>query len=154
LLKLKKHNFYKKQKVNEMRHRLGLPLIGEGYKTENFIYKIIKEIFPNLIIERNNRKILNGFELDIYFPDLKIGIEYMGIQHFKKIDFFQKNTNSTFEIIQQRDKKKRELCQIKGIKLIEFFYYEKLSEQLILNKLKESGFDMEILSQKLLVGVV
>ncbi len=55
----------------------------------------------------NNRTILNGLELDIYYPELNIAIEYQGNYWHNKPDAIE------------RDKRKRKLCEEKGIKLIE-----------------------------------
>ena len=55
----------------------------------------------------NNRTILNGLELDIYYPELNIAIEYQGN--------YWHNRPETKE----RDKRKKKLCKEKGIKLIE-----------------------------------
>lgn len=42
------------------------------------LYNIIKSIYNDDII-RNDRQILNGYELDIYLPDVKIAFEYNGL---------------------------------------------------------------------------
>ena len=46
-------------------------------------------------------------ELDIYIPDLKLAIEYDGIQHFKPIEFW--GGKEAFEKQQQRDQLKNKL---------------------------------------------
>ncbi len=58
-------------------------------------------------IRSSDRKVLGGLELDIYLPDLKIGIEYNGIYwHSEK---FQSPTSH---------KEKLDLCSSKDIRLI------------------------------------
>lgn len=133
----KRNGLNSRKRENKRRKKLGLPLIGEGYKSESVVYKIIKNIFPNLKIRRRDRSILEGLEIDIYLPQLKVGIEYMGIQHFERVKFFENIGGSRLEDIQKRDLKKRELCKIKGIKLIEFLYSEKITEQNIIKKLMD-----------------
>jgi hypothetical protein len=61
----------------------------------------------------NDRKTLDGLELDIYYPDLKIAVEYQG-------DYWH-----TLPMALIRDKRKRMLCEKKNIKLIEVWekYY-------------------------------
>lgn len=70
-------------------------------------------------IQRHNRKILNGYELDIYLPDFKIAIEFNGSYwHSDKI----------------KDKKyhqwKTKECASKGIRLIHIFEYEWLNDNI------------------------
>ncbi len=55
----------------------------------------------------NDRKALNGLELDIYYPELNIGIEYQG-------NYWHNLPENI-----KRDKRKRNLCKEKDIKLIE-----------------------------------
>lgn len=47
------------------------------YTGQNEIYEFLQQ--KNLNIVRNERNILNGKEIDIYLPDLKIGIEFNGL---------------------------------------------------------------------------
>lgn len=75
----------------------------------------------------NDRKILNGLELDVYYPESNIGIEYQG-------DYWH-NLPEHIE----RDKRKRELCMERDIKLIEVWDSEFLdnSDKVVNNILKE-----------------
>ncbi len=78
----------------------------------------------------NDRKILNGLELDIYYPELSIGIEYQG-----------NYWHSLPENI-ERDKRKKLLCKEKCIKLIEvwdndFMKNPKIIEEKIYNEIIE-----------------
>lgn len=54
----------------------------------------------------NDRTVLDGLELDIYFPELKVAIEYQG------------NYWHNLEIVKERDERKKRLCEEQGIKLI------------------------------------
>lgn len=58
-----------------------------------------------------------SLELDMYNEELKLAVEYNGIQHYKYTSKFHK---SEIEFIkqQQRDKVKKKLCKQHGIKLI------------------------------------
>lgn len=92
-------------------------------KAENEITNIISKYYK---IERNNRKILNGMEIDIYIPELKIGIEYNGLRwhsdKFKKDKYYHIN--------------KTNICKENGIKLIQIFEDEYLNnKEVVLNKL-------------------
>jgi Zn ribbon nucleic-acid-binding protein len=63
-------------------------------KSENDIYEYIKSIYNGKIV-RNNRKILDGKEIDILLPDKNIGIEYCGLYWhsnlFKNDKYYHKN---------------------------------------------------------------
>ena len=60
--------------------------------------------------------------LDFYLPDLGIGIECQGGQHFYAIDIF--GGEKSFEYTQECDRNKLKLCEEHGIKLM---YYSNLS---------------------------
>ena len=131
----KKHNnfynynetiFNSKQKIKikcpkhgDFIQRVDMHLFGSGCpqcafelqtsKAELEIIDFIKELGINNI-EQSNRKILNGYELDIYLPDYNFAIEYNGnywhTEEFKEDNHHFQKTNE---------------CLNKGIKLIHIF---------------------------------
>ena len=89
---------------------------------ENQIRSLLKE--NNIVFEEQKRfKWLGLQSLDFYLPDQNIAIECQGIQHFKPIEFFG-GSNSLEKTI-KRDKRKLDLCNINGVKLI---YYSNLKQ--------------------------
>ena len=121
---------------NKKRKKLNLPLVGEGWISENKLLNHIKNLFPTYKITFHCRNWSHTrLELDIYIPKLKLAFEYNGKQHYKWIRFFHK-TKADFESQQYRDKIKKRICKQKGITLIRIKYDEELSEQLVLSKLK------------------
>jgi len=67
-----------------------------------------------------------NLELDRFYPNLKIGIEFNGTQHRKKNNELQWN----------RDRTKKHLCAKHGvIRLV--FYANELNEQTVISKLKD-----------------
>ena len=64
--------------------------------------------------------------LDGYFSNLKIAIEYDGIQHYEYIPKLDK-TYENFLKRQERDKIKTRLCEENNIKLIRIKYDEPLN---------------------------
>ncbi len=80
---------------------------------EEFLEEKIRKNLPYLELELNNRSLLNGYELDLYIPEIKMAIEINGIIHIKKI---YKNQN--LEKIQKKDKFKIEKCKELGVDLI------------------------------------
>jgi len=80
-------------------------------------------------------------EIDFYLPNIKLGIEYQGEQHTRFIKGWHK-TKELFEKVKERDKRKKELCSKKGIKLIEIHYKEPLNLKSVIDKLQKSGIDV------------
>lgn len=85
---------------------------GNRSKAEFLLEKELNNRFPHLNIEYNNREILNGLELDVYFPDLKFAIEWNGVFHYKSIK------GSILEKYQIKDKLKKKKCEDLGIELL------------------------------------
>ena len=99
-------------------------------KTQKNLYNLVKEILPKerVIWEfRDSQKLryrysTNAkFEIDIYIPSKKIGIEYQGEQHFRRSWKFN-NPIKKFKRLQERDKEKRIICKEEGITLLEVLY--------------------------------
>jgi len=68
-----------------------------------------------------------NLELDCFDPELKIAVEYNGVQHYKYIPFFHKNKEA-FLNQKYRDDMKRRICKEKGILLIEVPHDTKLED--------------------------
>ena len=83
---------------------------------ENEIINFIESL--NIYTDKNNRKILNGKELDIYIPSHNIAIEYNGLYWHSEI---YKDDNYHLN--------KTELCENEGIKLIHIFEDEWLHKK-------------------------
>ncbi|NMQ18390.1 hypothetical protein E4P82_03755 [Candidatus Competibacter phosphatis] len=67
------------------KHLSTLKLEKNGSQKQCFI-KIVQVLFPSLEVVHHYRgKELEGLEIDVWIPKLKIGIEYQGIQHFNVI---------------------------------------------------------------------
>ena len=56
--------------------------------------------------------------LDFFLPDYSVAIECQGSQHFIPSDYY--GGDESFEKVQKRDVKKKELCEKHGIKMIYF----------------------------------
>lgn len=119
---------------NATRQEFGFSKIGESWLAESILYNIIKRLFKNYEIIRHYRPDwLHRLELDIFIPDLSLGIEYQGQQHYKPIRVWggQKSYND----LVRRDKVKKELCLINNVLLIEINYTEPLIESYIREKI-------------------
>lgn len=102
-------------------------------KIETKVYNFIKENY-NLKIEENKRIYLDGLEIDIYIPVLKIGIEVQGdyfhknprfyTDPFEKANLPRTNKNLTVQDIWNKDLYKVNLAKEKGINLIQIWEYD------------------------------
>lgn len=119
---------------NETRMEFGFRKIGEGHISETILLKIVNKLLGGKeVIFHYRPNWLQGMELDIYIPSLNTGIEYQGQQHFHPVKAW--GGKKALEKVQERDSKKRQLCQQKGVKLIEVDYTEPLSIEYIRNKI-------------------
>lgn len=94
-------------------------LFEKGYDWNN-----IKTGFrPDFLRNPNTGKCL---EIDAYFPEIKVGIEYNGIQHYKfpnHVHLDNEEGKECFEKGLERDRFKHNKCKELGINLIEIPYY-------------------------------
>lgn len=90
---------------------------------EKEVVEFIKNIYKGQII-KNDRKVLNGKELDIYIPEKNLAIEFDGLYwHSDKVSL-QKTQIPTKNLriyAKNRHLEKTRLCEEKGIKLIHIF---------------------------------
>jgi hypothetical protein len=122
---------------NNVRNEFGFNKIGEGWISESILHKIITKIYSKETVIRNHRPTwLEGLELDCYLPDLKIGFEYQGKQHYFPIDAW--GGIISLKKVQERDLRKKELCKILDIKLIVIDYTEALTEENIRHLINQS----------------
>lgn len=81
-------------------------------KIELYLEEILQKDFPNIIFNFNDKKTI-GYELDVYIPQLKIGIELNGIVHYEPI-----YGENTLIRVQNNDRRKMLICSEQGIELI------------------------------------
>lgn len=89
---------------------------------EKEIFEYIFKIYNGKIIE-NERHILNGKEIDIYLPDLRLGFEFNGdFWHMNPEKYSECDYNSVTRLTAKeswkRDKMKRNLAESKNIVLV------------------------------------
>ena len=108
---------------------VGCPLCAKELQTsypEKILYYYIKKLFPDTISNYKN-KALYPFELDVYIPTLRIGIEYDGERWHQNME---------------NDLKKNQKCATLSIKLIRVrepgcpILYDNLSKNIVLEDKK------------------
>lgn len=82
-------------------------------KCETLLFNMLVDEFPQLEILSNDRLTLNGLELDISIPSLKLAIEWNGIVHYKPI-----YGQAKLDKIQDKDIAKLQLANKLDINLI------------------------------------
>lgn len=130
----KHHDKTERDIENELRETLNYPKIGEQWLSETMLYNIVKTIFtPEEVIHHYRGKELDGLELDIWIPALKLGIEYQGEQHFKLMEHWGGAEGYKKRVA--NDIKKKQLCKQCGYHLMEFIHDEALTTELVERKL-------------------
>ena len=122
-----------KKKDNNRRIKLAK---GRIWRCEEKVYRILRELFPEKIIRRHDRRTLKGLELDFNLPEFRLGIEYDGEQHYDR-KVCEEVFKSNFDAQVSRDRKKDKLCRKKNITLIRIKYDEPLTKTHIKKKLKQ-----------------
>jgi len=115
------------QKPYDHLHGHGCPKCGLiESRGENELYEYICSLIGKKKVEHSNRTILDGYEIDIFIPDYKIGIEYNGLKWHS-----EKFRDRNYHLM------KTELANKKGIKLIQIFEDEYFSRKdIVLSKIK------------------
>lgn len=127
-------NFTKNKELEKQNRKIDL-IKKRIWRCEEKIHGILRELYPHKIIRRHDRQTLKGLELDFNLPELRLGIEYDGEQHFDK-ELYEKLYGCGFEEQVRRDRMKDKLCRRKKIRLVRIKYNEPLTKTHIRNKLK------------------
>lgn len=100
------------------------------------IVEILKKIIPNESIDFEYH-VGERLLVDIYVPAFNLGIEYHGRQHFEYNAFFH-GSKIDFELAQERDERKIELCKEQGITLVAFRYNDLLTEDSVFARILDA----------------
>ena len=115
---------------NCVREQMGYPKIGDAWVSETMLFHIVEEIYPDVEIIRHHRpNWLEGLELDIYIPSIKLAFEYQGLQHFQAVEHW--GGKAKLEIQKEHDSRKKRICKEKGVRLICVNYDEELTNEYI-----------------------
>ena len=115
---------------NLVREQFGYPKIGDAWVSETMLFHIVEEIYPDVEIIRHHRpNWLEGLELDIYIPSIKLAFEYQGLQHFQAVEHW--GGKEKLEVQKEHDSRKKRICKEKGVRLICVNYDEELTNEYI-----------------------
>jgi hypothetical protein len=115
---------------NAVRDDGGVPRVGEGWLGETRLFYEIRDAFSEHLVVRHARpKFLRQQHLDVFIPELMVALEYQGTQHDQPVEFF--GGVEAFQRTQERDSRKRRLCEANGVRLIEVRPYYQLADLLI-----------------------
>jgi len=130
----KKHTIFHRWLENQVRAAFNYPLIGDRWKEETKLYKIVQSLYPNFNIERHYRPDwLEKLELDIFIPQIPLGIEYHGIQHFQPIDHW--GGAEGLKKRQEHDFRKLKLAQENNVPIVYFTYEDNLTSELVFDRI-------------------
>jgi len=112
---------------NMARQEFGFRKVGERWVSETLLLHIVDRMFKDQkVLQHHRPQWLEGLELDIYVPGLRMGFEYQGQQHFHPVEVW--GGKEALKLTQLRDQRKRDLCAEADVKLVEIDYTEPLTE--------------------------
>lgn len=132
----------------ELENNIPKKNVPKESKGETECRRVLRNIF-NRSFDKARPDFLNNpvtggqfnLELDCYDQQLRLAVEYNGIQHYQYNKFFHRN-NDHFLTQKYRDDMKRRICKEHGITLIEVPYTVKLEniERFLTNELLNKGY--------------
>lgn len=133
-----KHGWDFRSGENEIRDRLSVPRIGEGWLNEANLLRLIRSLFPDeKVIHQASPAWIGRQRLDIFMPERKLAVEYNGEQHYRPIDRF--GGEAGLIATQRRDAEKQAKLQANGIRLIEFRFDEEITPEIVKARIDAAG---------------
>lgn len=112
---------------NFVRKFVGVPPVGKGWISQQEVFVTLQKAFaPLKVLAEASPPFLGGLRYDIYIPELRLAIEYQGVQHFKPVERF--GGEEGLRAIKERDAQKARLSALNGI-TIEYIRYDENIQQ-------------------------
>jgi hypothetical protein len=134
----KRHNYTTNQQFNK------------GSKGETECRRVLQKIFKKPFTSQRPDFLRNpvtggnfNLELDCFNEELRLAVEYNGIQHYKYSPYFHRNKDH-FMTQKYRDDMKKRICKENNINLIEVPYTIKINdiEKYIIENCKKLGYQI------------
>ena len=130
-----------------LREHYAFPKFKVRLQRETVLYLNLRTIYRHENIERHARpSFLGGLELDIWIPDLRVGVEFQGAQHLTAFDYL--GGDAGLQKTQERDQRKVKLCALHGVKLVHFFEDDDLNESAIATKMTTSPGTLGVIRKR------
>jgi hypothetical protein len=114
---------------------VGYPLIGQKWISETTLYRTVRSLLaPRIVIQHFQGKELEGQEIDIWIPSLKLAIEYHGPQHTQSLNVW--GGEAALAAAKERDQRKRNKLFELGYHLVEFQHDEQFTEETVLDRFR------------------
>ncbi len=78
---------------------------------------------------------LEGQSIDVFVPSLHAAFEYQGVQHYQATEIF--GGEEGLKKVKERDAVKRQKCEARGIRVVDWMYYEPIDDETLDKKIKE-----------------
>jgi len=109
-------------------------------RTQKYLYASLQRLFPNYELLFNYRLKGMAVEIDIFLPELRLGFEYQGEQHF-----FPFLCHHSIDTQKRRDYQKRQICQQIQITLVEINYWWDRQESSLVATIRSQRPDLLVL---------
>jgi hypothetical protein len=124
--------------INATREEFGFRKVGEGWISETMLANVVRRLFPDAdMLRHHHPEWLDGLELDVYLPALRLGLEYQGQQHFYPIAAW--GGEDAMERLQERDQRKARLCRKQGVILVCINYTDPITEDFVAEQVARVG---------------
>lgn len=114
---------------------VGYPLIGQKWISETTLYRTVRSLLsPRIVVQHFQGKELEGQEIDVWVPSLKLAIEYHGPQHTQPLRAW--GGEAALAVAKERDERKRRKLSELGCRLVEFRHDEQFTEETVLERIR------------------
>lgn len=108
---------------------------GPRWVNEARLYDCVRVVFHDAVFQYR-ADWLERMSLDIFIPSERIAIEYQGTQHYKDDAFFEGIDGFDERVL--RDQKKRILCEMHDVKLVEYPHTKEMAIEDVVSFLERS----------------
>lgn len=120
-----------------LRKELGFNPLGQPV-SEEILYRSVGEVFgADAIMRRYRGRELQGLEIDVWVPALRLGFEYQGEQHSKHVKHW--HGEDGLQRQKERDARKKAICEQLGYRIFYFYPQDWLDRVTVVQKLRAAN---------------